>query len=333
VAGAQILVNGAQITGNVAQLPGGKATVLVKAAGYEDFSTGVQMAGDQVLTVNLVPITYGLTVIVNVKGYQVFINGAEQKGNTFQLAGGNYNITVKAPGYQDFNTGVQMNQAQNIVANLVPVTYNLTVNANVAGAAVTVDKQAGQAGQSFNLPAGTYQVKVSAPGYRDFATSVQLSGNQTVSANLELITYKLSVTANVKGAQIFINNAAAGNDNATSVLAPGSYTVSVKAPGYVDFNTSVQLNADQKVSAVLQPMTGSLVVEAPQGTALMVFVDGSAVNFGKGKANDKGSLTLTLPVGAHSVRYELGFVVAETQVTINMGQTVTVSPSFTIQVK
>jgi hypothetical protein len=37
-------------------------------------------------------------------------------------------------------------------------------------------------------------------------------------------------------------------------------------------------------------------------------------------------------VGIKPVHYKLGFGVAETQVSINPGQTVTVSPCFTIQV-
>jgi hypothetical protein len=334
VADAQIFVNDVQQKSNVIQLPGGKAKVVVKAAGYQDFIIEVQMAGDQVLNANLAPLNFPLTVNANVKGFQVQINGADQKGNVFQLPGGTYNVTVKAPGFVDFNASVQLNGAQTVNANMMPLTYGLTVNANVAGASVTVDKLTGQAGQTFTLPGGTYQVKVSAPGYRDFNTSVQLAGNQTVAANLELITFKLSVAANVKGAQIFINGAAAGNDSVTSVLAPGSYNVSVKAPGFVDFNTTVQVNGDQKVNAVLQPMTGTLNVEAPDGAGLMVFVDGSLVKFGKIGKGEKGAMSsLVLPVGTHTVRYELGFVVAETQVTINLGQTVTVSPSFTIQVK
>jgi hypothetical protein len=146
-------------------------------------------------------------------------------------------------------------------------------------------------------------------------------GRQTAS------TFNLTVNANVKAFQVFIN----GDEQKGNVfeLPGGTYNLTVKAPGHMDFNTTVQLNGDQKVNAVLQPMTGTLNVEAPSGTGLMVFVDDGLINLPKGGKTS----SLVLPVGTHTVRYELGFVVAETKVTINIGQTVTVTPLFTIQVR
>jgi len=66
------------------------------------------------------------------------------------------------------------------------------------------------------------------------------------------------------------------------------------------------------------------VVEMPRNTAMQVFIDGNI---------QKRLESLTLPAGQHRVRFELGFMTAETLVTITAGQSVTVAPVFSIMVK
>ncbi|TFG60638.1 MAG: PEGA domain-containing protein, partial [Spirochaetales bacterium] len=75
--------------------------------------------------------TFDLTITSNVGSAQVFINGAAQnnKGMPFTasgLAGGSYNVVVKAPGYQDGSASVNLTANQTVTINLNSMTAALT---------------------------------------------------------------------------------------------------------------------------------------------------------------------------------------------------------------
>jgi hypothetical protein len=127
VKGAQIFVNGEaqKVTApGTLNLAGGSYTITLKAGGYYDASTTVNLNDNQTVTVNLNPIQYTLTVNSNVKGAQVLLNGAVQGGGTpfsATLNPGNYNVTVRAAGYQDGSGSVNLNSNQSLTINLQPL--------------------------------------------------------------------------------------------------------------------------------------------------------------------------------------------------------------------
>src|SRR6056297_720524 len=88
-------------------------------------------------------------------------------------------------------------------------TYQLTVNANVSSYQVYIDGQAIK-GNRATLKAGVYTVTVRANGYSEWQHSVNLTGNETITANLQPLRYRLSVNSNVSGADVYLNGSKVG---------------------------------------------------------------------------------------------------------------------------
>ena len=90
-----------------------------------------------------------------------------------------------------------------------PKSFQLTVNANVSSYQVYIDGQAIK-GNRTTLKAGVYTVTVRANGYSEWQHSVNLTGNETITANLQPLRYRLSVNSNVSGADVYMDGARVG---------------------------------------------------------------------------------------------------------------------------
>lgn len=134
--------------------------------------------------------------------------------------------------------------------------------------------------------------------------------------------FDLTVTSNVGSAQVFINGAAQNNKGVpftASGLAGGSYTVTVKAPGYYDGNATVNLTSSQTVTVNLSPMTATLTVTSNVSDG-MVYINNSA-------QNNKGlPFSSTLSLGSYNITIKApGYYDGNASVNLNSNQTVNVT--------
>lgn len=336
-----VIINGKNYQSDRIELPNGVYTVIVRAAGYNDFiARDVRIAGNSarlnaILTPSAPPppqrqVNASLNILSNVPNAQVFVNNNQMgtSGMTFSLQPGMYQIRVTAPGYSDFVTAIQLVGNQSINAVLNPILFNLSVNANVPGAQVAINNNpTGTVGGVFALQAGTYQVKISAPGYIDYLTTVQLSGNQSLNAVLSPVNFNLTINSNVRNAQVYINNNAAGPADKIFSLPGGTYQIRVSAPGYQDFLTTVQVGGNQVLPVQMMAAPGNLIIKAPRGIPVLVSVDGRPAKLER----DDESLPLT--PGTHVIRLTYGNLTAETTIVMNPGQNIELVPQLAIQVK
>jgi hypothetical protein len=267
-----------------------------------------------------VVVSYSLSIQSNVQGAQVFINGNPAGNTPFQssLPGGSYSVLVRAPGYLDFSQNVVVSGAAFVQANLVPISFSLSVSSNVAGADVLINgNPAGKIPFSTQIPGGSYTVVVRAPGYADFSQNIVVSGAAQVNANLQLLTYALSVASNVSGAQVFLNGNPAGKTPFGTQIPGGSYSVVVRAPGYVDFTQDIVVSGAAQVNATLQLLTFQLNVASSVGGA-EVFLNGNRM----GTAPFVGML----PPGVYGLIVRApGYLDFSTQVNMSGAQTVNAS--------
>lgn len=312
----------------------GRYTVRVIAPGHTEFSQVVDLNRTMTIGANLEAITHSLRVTANINGASVYVNN-DLKGNTpttVQLNAGRYSVRVTAPGYVDHSQAVDLSQDISVSATLQPITYTLSVNSSVNGAAVYVDNnRSGNAPASVTLEPGNYTVRVEADGYVDFSQSVELSRNTTVSATLQLITYTLSVSSNVSGAAVFIDNNRTGNAPASATLKPGNYTVKVVASDYLEFSQTVELNRNITVSAVLKPSTADVSFVLPEAyrnknerNALGLFrlyIDGRRLSAAQinGFKVDGGTRQVRIESGGVAFEAEYNFEAGKTyQLEVNM---------------
>ena len=193
---------------------------------------------------------------------------------------------------------VQYNVAQRGVIS----SSTLNVSSNVNGANVYVDDRlVGRTPLSrVAIAAGNRSIRVSANGYTDYVTNVVVRGNETVnvSANLGQVIRNgtLSVTSNVAGAEVFIDNRRAGRTPINiSDLNPGNYNVRVTAPNYADYTTTVSVQAGRttNVSANLQQVIRQVSVTVRANvTQGEVYLDGTRVG-----SLQNGSLTFVTDRG------------------------------------
>jgi len=171
----------------------------------------------------------------------------------------------------------------------------LTIICNVSGAQVFL---AGQLigntnpNLALNIRVGTYPLKIIKKGYVDFDATVTIAGAGAVlQANLvpkggaaapntlpapntiavpQVYNYDLSISSNVTNAEVVINGNHAGQTPFVAQLPNGSYTITVRAPGYLDFNQNVVVNGGPlQVNAMLQGQNYQVSVSANVNGALV----------------------------------------------------------------
>lgn len=219
-------------------------------------------------------------------------------------------------------------------------TFALTINVTpaVAGTAYFVDN-VDIKGNVTAVRAGSHTIRVTAPGYREFTTTVNVTGILTVPVTLQpltaVLTLQLQNRENISGLQYFFDAATSRNPQAT--LSLGNHTVRVTAPNYLEFTTTVNLTANMTVPVTLMPATAVINVTIPASLQnkglgrdfirqIFVYVDGT-------KQTLPNNSQLVIPFGQHTIRIETGGLQAEVSYNFQAGVTYTIEPVFSLTVR
>ena len=166
-----------------------------------------------------------------------------------------------------------------------------------------------------NIRQGNYPLKIIKNGYNDFDTMVAVGpGGAMIQANLvpkgaapapntikapntiatpQVLNYGLSVASNINGASVFINGNPAGQTPFSSQLPNGSYTVVVRANGYMDFSQNIVINGGPfQINAMLQGQNQQLSVQC-NVTGADVYINGNMAG--------KAPFISQVPQGSYSI--------------------------------
>lgn len=220
-------------------------------------------------------------------------------------------------------------------------TYVLHLQSNVPGATIEINGQYyGKAPMNIQLQAGYYNIRVSAPAYRDFSTTINVSRTMTLNANLQPMNFSLTVTSNVNGAEVFLNGRRMGQAPLHTTLAPGTYELRVQAGGYEVFTAQVNVNRNTSIHAQLQGRLAMLHIVIPDQflnansehgrgdrrraeNDVRVFIDNREVN----REN------LRVRQGNHTIRFESGSFMVQQSFYFYGGRDYTISPELTIKIQ
>ena len=169
-------------------LRSGEYEIVVTSAGYRDYSTKVNLTRNLTVSARLQPLNYQLQVSANAPGATVLINGSSQ-GNApvdLTLRAGEYDLVVRAAGYEDFVSTVVLNRDRAVSAELQPLIFTATSESNVRGANVSINGAArGKTPGNYALQIGQYTILVSAAGYVDSSQTINVQSNTNLSFDLQ----------------------------------------------------------------------------------------------------------------------------------------------------
>jgi len=262
-------------------------TVQVSAAGYQPYSTSIQVNSGSTSNVyaSLTPNTQtGAISISSIpKGASVYVDGIF-KGMTNLIVGelsvGTHTVSLKEAGYQTWTSNIAVNYGQTtyMTATLTPVsnptTGDLQVRSTPPGAAVYLNSNyqgttvsSGPLDITGLIP-GTYNVVMKKSGYLDYSTTTTIVAGTTAQISASLTpsgtppqTASAEISSDPSGADVYINNVYKGITPLSFQNVPidssQTYTVTIKLDGYVPYTTSGKVTAGQdiQIDAALTPVS------------------------------------------------------------------------------
>jgi len=191
----------------------------------------------------------------------------------------------------------------------------LTIICNYSGASVLVaGRMVGTTTPNLTvlLPEGTFPVKVVKPGFQPFDAMVVLpTAGYVLTVTLipygasvapqpappppmQASTYPLTVQASVPNSHVIINGADQGMAPITRSLIPGTYNVTIRSPGMMDWTQQVQIvNGPVTVSPNMQPQSYPFQASANNAPGATIFINGNQVG--------TGNYNASLPPGTYTM--------------------------------
>ncbi|MBB6480362.1 PEGA domain-containing protein [Spirochaeta isovalerica] len=218
-------------------------------------------------------------------------------------------------------------------------TFQLSVTANVRANVLVQSRDnrsfspiKGTTNLNVALPAGTYTIEISAPGYPAQSRVVVMDRNRaenfTFQTQRRSAGAQLNITSNVNGARVDISGprSISGTAPFRMELPQGSYTVSVSAPGYSSQTQTVNLQRNENLHFNLQQPLATIQVIIPNESLnrtinnamsqISIYDNGILMN----------STVFTIQPGQHTIQVRSGGFATQSTIIAEAGRTYTIRP-------
>lgn len=264
--GARVFLNGEFRGTSPITLNGispGSHNVRLTLSGYQDFQTSITLSSGEHRTMNVnlqrdMPRDGTVRIQTNPRDARVTINGVDYgpaNGEmTMSLPAGTHSLSVSRSGFNPASMSFSLaaGEYKTIPVNLTPLQATVSIRSNPSGATIHIDgtNTFNQTPFQMTLSPGTYQIRLTRSGFKDWTTTVTLSSgtNPDINASLAVLTGRLNITTNVSGT-LYVDGRSRGNISANSQVAveldEGIHEVLIVAPGYFSYITRVNVLAGQ----------------------------------------------------------------------------------------
>ena len=192
----------------------------------------------------------------SISNAKVYINDKQysmKSDSRVLLTEGTYNVKVTGSNTMDITKQVNVVPDNPTVIDLSKIqvkTGVLNITSNVDGYKLHLNDKEQNAGESPLLEYGTYTVKATKDGYKDFTSSVTIDSD-TNTLNIKMKKSETGGTLNLNSvpssAEIYIDGSYAGTGSVSRSVALGSYVVECKADGYNSDKKQINVSADGQV--------------------------------------------------------------------------------------
>lgn len=192
----------------------------------------------------------------SISNAKVYINDKQysmKSDSRVLLTEGTYNVKVTGSNTMDITKQVNVVPDNPTVIDLSKIqvkTGVLNITSNVDGYKLYFNDKEQNAGESPLLEYGTYTVKATKDGYKDFTSSVTIDSD-TNTLNIKMKKSETGGTLNLNSvpssAEIYIDGSYAGTGSVSRSVALGSYVVECKADGYNSDKKQINVSADGQV--------------------------------------------------------------------------------------
>lgn len=192
----------------------------------------------------------------SISNAKVYINDKQysmKSDSRVLLTEGTYNVKVTGSNTMDITKQVNVVPDNPTVIDLSKIqvkTGVLNITSNVDGYKLYLNDKEQNAGESPLLEYGTYTVKATKDGYKDFTSSVTIDSD-TNTLNIKMKKSETGGTLNLNSvpssAEIYIDGSYAGSGSVSRSVALGSYVVECKADGYNSDKKQINVSADGQV--------------------------------------------------------------------------------------
>jgi diacylglycerol kinase family enzyme len=266
----------------------GTHEVEVRMDGYEIWRESIEIEADigKALTATLRPKTGTVSIKSEPTNAKIYLDGKEV-GNTpvtLKPVRGIHEVEIRMDGYEIWreNVDIQADKEKTLTAALQLKTGTILIESEPANAKIYLDgKDAGKTPVTLRPVCGIHTVEIRTDGYEVWRQSVEVEADEekSLTAALQIKTSSVLVESEPTNATIYLDGSEVGitPDTLKSII-PGRHMVEVRMDGYKVWSKSiiVKANKENTLTAILQIMTGSILIESEPAKA-RIFLDGEEV--------------------------------------------------------